>query len=189
MFKYFICFILLSGTSISQEIGPPENPKDTMISCPEIVIRALDKITARVQELSLKRGEMASFRTLRITVHHCLKNKPEDPPQTLAFLEITELKPNHALEPVFSGWMFASHPALSALEHPVYDVWIKEGLSPEDPKPLSLPPEAESSKVEPSFEESFDDPEASIEPPPEEKTPDPIGHLYEQLDDPSASQE
>ena len=53
----------------------------------------------------------------------CEKNPPEETPESAAFLEIDEVRPGEAQRrAVFSGWMFASSPALSALEHPVYDV-------------------------------------------------------------------
>ena len=47
-----------------------------------------------------------------------------EPPESATFLEIQEAHPDEAVEALFSGWMFASSPALSALEHPVYDVWV-----------------------------------------------------------------
>ena len=65
---------------------------------------------------------MVRFGTLSIRVRDCEKNPPEETPESAAFLEIDELRPGEAQTRVFSGWMFASSPALSALEHPVYDV-------------------------------------------------------------------
>ena len=41
-----------------------------------------------------------------------------------AFLDIYELPKESDPEPVFQGWMFASSPALNAMEHPVFDVWL-----------------------------------------------------------------
>lgn len=173
-------------TALSQEAAPSSFATATLIPCQQVVLRALDKMTARASELSLKKGEVSSFRTLRITAHQCLKNAPEDPPQTLAFLEIKELKPDQSLQTVFSGWMFASHPALSALEHPVYDVWVKEGLALDDKTSLEHHPEIQVTApllpTEP--EESFEDPEASPEPLGEDESQDSIAALYRGLERP-----
>ncbi len=89
------------------------------------VLRGLDKITARVTTFEVPVGQTARFGTLRITLDACSKRPPEEPPETTAFLEIDEARPGEARTTrLFAGWMFASSPALSALEHPVYDVWV-----------------------------------------------------------------
>ena len=88
------------------------------------VLRALDKITARVSTVDAPVGETISFGTLRILVRTCRKRPPEEPPETGVFLEIRDIKPGEAPVRLFTGWMFASSPALSALEHAVYDVWV-----------------------------------------------------------------
>lgn len=63
---------------------------------------------------------------LEIIVRACHKRLPEEPPETLAFLEISEIRPAGPSLKLFTGWMFASSPALNALEHPVYDVWVMD---------------------------------------------------------------
>lgn len=96
----------------------------TMISKPVAVLRALDKITARVEELTVPVGRPYKFGSIFITVQTCRTTPPEETPESAAFLEITEAKADKLQTKIFSGWMFASSPALSALEHPVYDVWV-----------------------------------------------------------------
>ena len=88
------------------------------------VLQGLDKITARVSSFSVDVGETAHFGTLLITLRACREAPPIDPPEAAAFLEVKEVRPDEQPEALFSGWMFASSPALSALEHPVYDVWV-----------------------------------------------------------------
>jgi hypothetical protein len=91
----------------------------------QAVLRGLDKTTARVTTFTVPVGETATFGTLRVTVRDCRKNPPEDAPESAAFLDIDEIRPGDATpQHLFDGWMFASSPALSALEHPVYDVWV-----------------------------------------------------------------
>jgi hypothetical protein len=91
---------------------------------PIAVLRALDKITARVEELNVPIERPLKFGTLVITVHACRVTPPEETPEAAAFLDITEIKPGETEVSVFRGWMFASSPALSAMEHPVYDLWV-----------------------------------------------------------------
>lgn len=91
-----------------------------------VMLQALDKVTARVTRLDVGLDQTVSFGTLRITARACAMRPPEEPPESTAFLEITDTRGNPQGKPVFSGWMFASTPALSALEHPVYDVWVNK---------------------------------------------------------------
>ncbi|HWK47407.1 MAG TPA: DUF2155 domain-containing protein [Stellaceae bacterium] len=89
------------------------------------MLQGLDKTTARATKFEASVGRAVRFGTLTITVRDCRKRPPEEQPETAAFLEISETKPGEPVpRQVFSGWMFASSPALSALEHPVYDVWV-----------------------------------------------------------------
>jgi hypothetical protein len=91
---------------------------------PVAVLRALDKITARVEQIDVPIDHPLNFGTLIVTVRTCRVTPPEATPEAAAFLEISELKPGQKDTPVFRGWMFASSPALSAMEHPVYDIWV-----------------------------------------------------------------
>jgi hypothetical protein len=92
---------------------------------PIAVIRALDKKTARVEEAEIAIGKAISFGNLSVTARTCRTTLPEEaPPESAAFLQIEELHPGAVSVPVFNGWMFASSPALSAMEHPIYDIWV-----------------------------------------------------------------
>jgi hypothetical protein len=88
------------------------------------VLQGLDKVTARVSRFEAPVGEPVRFGTLQIVVRVCNKRPPEEPPESAAFLEISELRPGEPSIERFSGWMFASSPGLNGLEHPVYDVWV-----------------------------------------------------------------
>jgi hypothetical protein len=93
-----------------------------MIAEPVAVLQGLDKITARVSEITAPVGKTVQFGSLAITVRDCEKNPPEDRPEDAAFLQIDEVRPGEENLRRFSGWMFAQSPALSSLENPVYDV-------------------------------------------------------------------
>jgi hypothetical protein len=89
-------------------------------------IQALDKITARISTLSAPVGEARQFGTLEVTVQRCAFHPPEETPENAAFVVIRDLGYDTSVAPadVFSGWMFSSSPAISALEHPVYDITL-----------------------------------------------------------------
>ena len=98
-------------------------------------LQLLDKITARISTKSVSVGGGTEFGTLELRVHYCAYRPPEEPPENVAFIMIfdngyAEKKPKEAQKAqkaqkaLFSGWMFASSPAISGLEHPVYDVTL-----------------------------------------------------------------
>ncbi len=88
------------------------------------VLQALDKVSARVSPLEVPVGKTVAFGNLEITARACDKRPAEETPESAAFLEIVETYEGEAPVTQFVGWMFASSPALSAMEHPVYDVWV-----------------------------------------------------------------
>ena len=109
----------------------PPPPPATAAAAPAItvaVLQGLDKTTARASTLEAQLDQPVRFGTLVITARACVKKPPEEPPDTVAFLEIDEARPQGEqpadVRHVFSGWMFAESPSLSALEHPVYDVTV-----------------------------------------------------------------
>lgn len=97
------------------------------------VLQTLDKVTGRVSTLEAPIEQTVRFGTLDIMVRSCRKRPPEETPESAAFLEVTEIKRGETPRRLFVGWMFASSPAISALEHPVYDVWVKDCIGRREP--------------------------------------------------------
>lgn len=89
-----------------------------------VILQGLDKVTARVHTFEAPLGSVVRFGTLEIITRHCDKRPPEETPESAAFVDISEVRHGEPTTNLFRGWMFASSPALSALEHPVYDVWV-----------------------------------------------------------------
>jgi hypothetical protein len=110
--------------SDSAELTVPSTPGVTTA-----LMGGLDKITARISRFEAPVGQTVKFGTLAITARDCVTRPPTDPPENAAFLEIVDDRPDAQPVPLFSGWMFSSSPALSALEHPVYDVWVIKCLT------------------------------------------------------------
>jgi hypothetical protein len=115
-----------------------------MIAEPLAQMQGLDKITARVSQFNAPVG--ANFFTLSIEVRECQRSAPEDRPENAAFVEIYESRPGEEKERLFSGWMFSSSPALSALDHAVYDV----NLLACRPASGSLPPSVPAAPAAPA---------------------------------------
>jgi hypothetical protein len=114
-----------------------------MIPAQTATLQGLDKISARVSQIEAPVGASVTFGTLSIMVRDCEKSRPEDPPDNAAFIQIYETPPGEDTKRLFSGWMFSSSPALSKLEHPVYDVILlgcKLASAPPSPPPPKAPP-------------------------------------------------
>jgi hypothetical protein len=95
-----------------------------------VQLRALDKVTARTFDYTVPIGESLDFGSLTIHARHCEKRPPTELPEIFAFLQIDDRRltdeggESDEPERLFSGWMFATRPAISALDHRVYDVWV-----------------------------------------------------------------
>ena len=89
-------------------------------------LQLLDKITARISTKKVQVGGGTEFGTLELRVYHCAYRPPEEPPENAAFIVIYDngYGDRKLRKALFSGWMFASSPAISGLEHPVYDVTL-----------------------------------------------------------------
>lgn len=83
----------------------------------------LDKVTGSTRPFDVPVGGEGNFGRLVIRVKACHGREPDQPPEAAAFLQITDpLGDEDRL--AFSGWMFASSPGLSAMDHARYDVWV-----------------------------------------------------------------
>lgn len=108
----------------SAERGPLSSQQGSIV-----VLRGLDKVTARTRDFEVAIGDTVQFGALSITAQYCRKRPPEETPETYAFLQINDRRTDGfgvdvEGEQIFSGWMFASRPAQNPLEHAVYDVWV-----------------------------------------------------------------
>src|SRR5215468_11804154 len=95
-----------------------------------VVLGGLDKVTAHVSTFEAPVGKTVTFGALQITARACDKHPPEETPESSAFLEVVEARPGETPLTLFSGWMFASSPALSAMDNPIYDLWVLDCKNP-----------------------------------------------------------
>jgi hypothetical protein len=106
------------------EVIIPAPPSGNAPQAIGVVLGGIDKVAARTAKFDANLRQKVFYNTLIITAYACKTRPPEEPPESAAYLEIQERKPDGTTQKLFSGWMFASSPALNALEHPVYDVWV-----------------------------------------------------------------
>lgn len=85
------------------------------------VLRVLDKISGDITDLEMGNGQDRAFSRLALTLGECRYPKGNPAGDAYAYLVI---RYERADRPVFEGWMIASSPALNALDHPRYDVWV-----------------------------------------------------------------
>jgi hypothetical protein len=113
---------------------PPTPPKPLAFRAQKFIeLQTLDKVTARTATLTVAVGETVAIGPLFMQVKTCQRSAPYEQPESAAFLQVWEATPKDILAQskdknpaqwVFSGWMFASSPALSAMDHPIYDIWV-----------------------------------------------------------------
>jgi hypothetical protein len=125
--RSFITFAALSFLAASPAHAVMED-------YPSVKLQGLDKSVGRTVTFEATVGSTIQYGPLFIKIHACRKAPPIEKPESAAFLQIWEVPPGEEKsEWVFSGWMFASSPALSAMDHPVYDVWVLDCLGKEEP--------------------------------------------------------
>ncbi len=106
------------------------------VSNPIAVFAGLDKITGLTTTFEAKIGEQKRFGGLFIKADACYTRDVTEEPRTTSFVEVEEIESDDTRKKIFSGWMFAESPGLSAVEHPIYDVWLTGCRDPNAPPPV-----------------------------------------------------
>lgn len=135
--------------------APPAAPAGASIGTPMkdrvATIGLLNKRNNIAQDLTLKPGETRRFGDVIVALKACERTAPwEMPRETGAFLQVfvQQARGGQGFAKVFSGWLFRESPSLNVVEHPIYDVWVKdcamrfpgeEGASPTDTPTASAP--------------------------------------------------
>jgi hypothetical protein len=96
-------------------------PRDQVVSGRGAVLRGLDKVSGHTVDIELRTGAMQQVFGLQVALSDC--RYPANNPTGDAFAYLTILE-NGSRTTEFEGWMIASTPALNALDHSRYDVWV-----------------------------------------------------------------
>jgi hypothetical protein len=95
------------------------------ISNPVAEFTGVDKITGRIITFDVYIDETVQFGALQVTPRICYSRPVTEEPKTDSFVEVDEITLDRKIRRIFTGWMFAESPGLNAVEHAVYDVWLK----------------------------------------------------------------
>lgn len=126
----------------SNNKAPAIKGKDVRVSNPVAEFAGLDKITGRIISFDVYVNETVQFGALQVTPRICYDRPDAEEPKTDAFVEVDEITLDRKIRRIFTGWMFAESPGLNAVEHAVYDVWLKNCKQKSDVPP----PEQASTK-------------------------------------------
>lgn len=94
------------------------------IANPVAAFSGLDKITGRITNFDVYIDETVQFGALQITPRVCYTRPPTETQRTSVFLEVDQVSLKGSVTRIFTGWMFADSPALNAIDHAVYDIWL-----------------------------------------------------------------
>lgn len=101
------------------------------------VFAGIDKITGRIHSFDVYINETVQFGALQVTPRVCYSRPITEKPKTTSFIEVDEITLDAKIRRIFTGWMFADSPGLNAVEHPVYDIWLKDCKMESDVPPPS----------------------------------------------------
>ena len=105
------------------------------IANPVATFAGLDKITGRITRFDVYIDETVLFGALEITPRACYNRPATETQRVSAFLEVDQRSLTSVSKRIFTGWMFADSPALNAVDHAIYDVWLIECKTSTDVPP------------------------------------------------------
>ena len=128
MRRLAVVALLVAGPALAQPAGPPSGPPsgspslaDAWLPRNTAELSVLDKVRAQPSPLTVRVGQSVSVGSMTIVVRGCVTRPADLPQDSAAFLDVTD---GRAAGATFRGWMLASAPALSQLEHPLYDLRV-----------------------------------------------------------------
>lgn len=120
---------------------PAPETKVERVSNPVAEFSGIDKITGRIINFDVYIDETVQFGALQVTPRVCYSRPGAEAPKTDSFVEVDEITLDRKIRRIFTGWMFAESPGINAVEHAVYDVWLKGCKQKSDvPAPVAAKP-------------------------------------------------
>tara|TARA_B110000438_G_scaffold301896_1_gene358003 strand:+ start:21 stop:410 length:390 start_codon:yes stop_codon:yes gene_type:complete len=114
--KFLLVFLLIFSFSIKSE----------PIAGNIAIIQVLDKITAKVVTLEININQTYQFQSLKIEIYACYKKPPEETPDNFLLIRVIDKSEGDKFTTIYKGWMISSSPSATPLEHPIYDLWLKD---------------------------------------------------------------
>lgn len=124
-------------TELPKDLQAPPTPAEDIAADAAIgtpmqdrvaVIGLLNKRNNSTQDLEMKPGESRRVGNVIVRLQACEKTPPwEMPKETGAFVQVlVQGRGQEDFTRIFSGWLFKNSPSLNVVEHPIYDVWVKD---------------------------------------------------------------
>jgi hypothetical protein len=133
LFHFMRTALLVGVISVSPQVLVAA---EEIIANPVAEFAGIDKITGRIITFDVYINETVQFGALQVTPRVCNSRPETETPKTTSFVEVDEITLDRKIRRIFTGWMFADSPGLNAVEHAVYDVWLKTCKQGTDvPKP------------------------------------------------------
>ncbi|WP_217570458.1 DUF2155 domain-containing protein [Mesorhizobium sp. GbtcB19] len=117
-------FASMAAFAAAQAPAPAPSASDRVTN-PVAEFAGIDKITGRIITFDVYVDETVQFGALQVTPRVCYSRPDTEQPKTDSFVEVDEITLDRKIRRIFTGWMFAESPGLNAVEHAVYDVWLK----------------------------------------------------------------
>lgn len=127
--KLFTRNQLLRAAGFSLVLGStllPQAASAARVENSVAVFSGLDKITGRITTFDVYVNETVQFGALQVTPKACYSRDQAEAQKIDGFVEVDEITLDRKIRRIFTGWMFADSPGLNAVEHPIYDVWLKD---------------------------------------------------------------
>ncbi|MFB2563452.1 DUF2155 domain-containing protein [Rhizobium sp. IMFF44] len=118
--------LAVAGVVLVAGILAASTAEAARIANPVAVFSGLDKITGRITTFDVYVNETVQFGALQVTPRACYSRDDTEQQKVDGFVEVDEITLDRRIRRIFTGWMFADSPGLNAVEHPIYDVWLKE---------------------------------------------------------------
>ncbi len=112
------------GLAAAASLGLAGKADAARLENPVAEFSGIDKITGRITTFDVYVNETVQFGALQVTPKVCYSRDETEAQKIDAFIEVDEITLDRKIRRIFSGWMFADSPALNAVEHPIYDVWL-----------------------------------------------------------------
>ncbi|MBW3098934.1 DUF2155 domain-containing protein [Pseudohoeflea coraliihabitans] len=134
---------LIAASLLLSAVLPFGASQAARIENPVAEFSGIDKITGRITTFDVYIDETVQFGALQVTPRVCYSRDQTEAPKTDTFVEVDEITLDRKIRRIFTGWMFADSPGLNAVDHPVYDVWLKDCKQQSNVPPPDGMPEAE----------------------------------------------
>ena len=145
-----VSVLAASTTAFAASQAPAAAPSTSdRITNPVAEFAGIDKITGRIITFDVYIDETVQFGALQVTPRVCYSRPDTGQPKTDSFVEVDEITLDRKIRRIFTGWMFAESPGLNAVEHAVYDVWLKGCKQKSDvPPPTAAKADAAKPKTD-----------------------------------------